>query len=203
MVVNDEESHVYEGGGEALAIPVSHVAILQMEPAGPKDLRGEVELLPPVRDDPVSEKLLSPIVHLPCHRFGDPQERGAAVDGLLETPLVVQRHGRNLAQGILPVEHPAVGAGKQSVGGISEVLLERGTRPGGGTGALNPLPSEIARNLASLELSCAGVTDRDSGSWNQGVRREKVDPLHGSCPLRPAADTSLHQGSALGIKPRQ
>src|SRR5262245_40256691 len=124
MIVGDVEDSIDDGGGEAggAVTPVAyapgspaHVPVIQMQAAGAKDLGGEIELLLPVVDDRSAEKALRPLVHLAGYLLGDLQERGIAMDGQLEVALVVQRHARNLTEGVLAVEHPSVGARQQGV----------------------------------------------------------------------------------------
>ena len=61
------------------------------------------------------------------------------MDGQLQVPLVVERHRRDLAERVLAVEHPAVGAREQRVGDVADALLDRRVGLGAGAGALDPL----------------------------------------------------------------
>ena len=151
MVVDDVERRIDDGRGKAGAAGVPHVAVVQMQPARAKDLGREVELLFPVVDDRASEETLRPLVHLARHLFGNLHEHGIAMDGQLEVALVVQRHGRDLAQRVLAVEHPAVGARQQRVGDVADAVFDRRIRLRRGTGALNPLALEVLGNLAADE----------------------------------------------------
>ena len=65
---------------------------------------------------------------------------GALIHSQAQVALVIQGHTLGLAQRVLAVEHPAVGAGKQGVSDVADARLHRRARPGGGTGALDPLP---------------------------------------------------------------
>ena len=75
------------------------------------------------------------------------------MDGQLEVALVVQRHGRDLAERVLAVEHPAVGARQQRVGDVADALLDRRIRPRRGTGALDPLALQVGGNRGAVETA--------------------------------------------------
>ena len=103
-------------------------------PRGPEDLRREVELRPPVVDDRRGRRTRC------AHRFISPatcsaavRNTGVAANRQLQVALVVQRHRRHLAERVLAVEHPAVGARQQRVGDVADALLRRSRaawRPG-------------------------------------------------------------------------
>ena len=61
-------------------------------------------------------------VHLAGHLLGDLEEHGVAMDGQLQVALVVERHRRHLAERVLAVEHPAVGAREQRVGDVARAV---------------------------------------------------------------------------------
>ena len=129
-------------------------------PRGAEDLGREVELLSPVGDDRPAEEALRPAVHLGGDLLGDLQEHRVAVDRQLQVALVVERHRRQLAERVLAVEHPAVGAGQQRVGDVADALLDRRVRPRRRAGALNPLPLQVVRDLAAGERAVARVLRR-------------------------------------------
>ena len=80
-----------------------------MQPAGAKDLGGEVELAAPVGNDVPAEKVLGPAVHLYGNLFGYLKKEWITGDSQLEAALVVERHDGDLAEGVFTIEHPAVG----------------------------------------------------------------------------------------------
>src|SRR5258708_28886992 len=125
--------------------------IVKMQPARAEDFCGEIELLFPVVDDGASEKTLRPLVHLARHLFGNLREYGIAMDSQLEVALVVQGHGPELAERVLAVEHPPVGARQQRVRDVADAVFKRRIRLRRGTGALNPLALEIPGNLGAEE----------------------------------------------------
>ena len=98
-------------------------------------------------------------------------------EGQLEVALVVERHAVDLAERVLAVEHPAVGAREQRVRDVANALGRRGARPGGRAGALNPLPLEIAGDVAAVELSRPGVADGDAGAADQRIGAEERDAV--------------------------
>jgi len=110
VIVGDVEHHINDGRGKAGAADGPDVTVVQMQPARAKDLGREVELLFQSLMMGRPEKTLRPLVHLARHLFGNLREQGIALDGQLEVALVVQRHGRELAQRVLAIEHPTVGA---------------------------------------------------------------------------------------------
>jgi len=163
---------------ETAAAPTSYRA-----PRGPaartraEDLRGELELLFPVVDDGAPEEAVRPLVHLAGDPFGHFQEDRASVDRQPQVPLVVQRHRGDLTKRVLPVEHPPIGARQQCIGDVPDALLDRSIRPRRRTGALNPLPLQIGRNLASHERPVASIADFDAGPRDLDLRIEEANPL--------------------------
>jgi len=87
------------------------MAIVEMQPPRPENNRRELELPAPVLDDRSAEEVVRPRVHLPRHRVGRRQEHVSTANRQREVALIVERHGTQLAQRILAIEHPAVGAG--------------------------------------------------------------------------------------------
>jgi hypothetical protein len=71
---------------------------------------------------------LRPLVHLGADFFGDAQEAWVFGDRELEVALVVERHGIDLPEGVLAIEHPAVSAREQSVSDVAQAVsvLARG-----------------------------------------------------------------------------
>src|SRR5207249_6874480 len=135
-----------------------------------------VELLFPVADDGASYKSMRPLVHLARHLLRNLREHGIAMEGQLEVALVVQRHGRDLAERVLAVEHPAVGARQQRVRDVADALFNRRVRLRRGTGALNPLAPEVLGNLGAEESATAGVLNLDPGPRDGGLWVEESDP---------------------------
>ena len=77
----------------------------------------------------------------------------------------------DLAERVLAVEHPAVGAGEQRVGDVAQALLESARAAcAAGPGALDPLPLQVGRDLAAVEVAVAGVLDADGGARDQRRR---------------------------------
>ena len=91
-----------------------------MQTAHSEDFGGEVELLAPVSDYESPEKTLRPLVHLGGDFFGDAKEEWVFGNCEQEVALVVQRHCIDLSEGVLAIEHPAVGARKERVGDVAE-----------------------------------------------------------------------------------
>ena len=81
-----------------------------MQSSDPEHLSGELQLLPPVLDDFSSKKIQGPLVHLLRHLLCGFQKDGVLVDGQFQVSLIVEGHVSDLPQGVLPVEHPAIGA---------------------------------------------------------------------------------------------
>ena len=126
-------------------------------------------------NDRPAEEAPRPAVHLAGDVLGDAQEERVPVDGELEIALVVERHRVDLAERVLAVEHPAVGAGEQRVGDVAQAALGRGARPGGGARALDPLALEVGRDLAAGEAAFAGIAHTDVGARNERVGFEKSE----------------------------
>ena len=205
MVVDDVERRVDDRRGEAGAVGVAHVAVVEVQPARAEDLRREVELLASSRRSIGRPKK-------PCaHWFISPatcsatfMNIGIAMDGQLEVALVVERHRRDLAERVLAVEHPAVGAGEQRVGDVADALLDRRVRPGRRAGALNPLALQVRRESRCRRrrrrgrpgplMLVRGIVD----SWV-----EERDALLVACPRCPPLDAGRHHGFAIRVESRQ
>ena len=154
---------------------MSDVAVVEVETSCAEDARGEVELSAPVFDDAAAEEPLAPGVHLGGDLLGDLEEEGLAGQGDPQAALVVEGHGGDLAEGVLPVEHPAIGAREEGVGDVAEVLLEGCVRLRGGAGALDPLAAQVGGDVRAREPALAGVLDADRGAADRGARGEEVD----------------------------
>src|SRR4029453_4122159 len=141
---------------EAGAVLLAHVAVVEVQTARAEDLGGEVELLAPVDDDGSPEKALRPLVHLGGDFFGDAEEAWVFGNGELEIALVVERHGIDLPEGVLPIEHQSFSPREQSVSNVAQAAL--GARPwaSGRPGALDPLAHQIGGDLAPVEVFLAG-----------------------------------------------
>ena len=184
VVVHHEQHQVREGGREAVAV-LADVPVIQVQAPAAEDDGGEVQLLTPVGDDGPPEEALGPGVHLPGHLLGDLQEERIPVDGQLEVAVVVQGHGVHLAQGVLAVEHPAVGAGEQRVGHVADARAHIRARLGGGTRTLDPLALEVRGDDGAVEVAGPGVGHLDLGPRDEGLGIQEADPL--TLPRAPLA----------------
>ena len=203
VVVDHVEREVDDGGGEAVAVLLAHVAVVQMQTARAEDLGGEVELPPPVVDEGVAEEALRPLVHLGGDTFGDAQEDRVTGDRKLEIALVIERHGVDLPEGILAIEHPAIGAGEERVGGVAKAALQARPRLGGGPGALNPLALQIGRDLTALEVAIAGVLNPDVGARDQRLGVQESDTLAGVRSRLPPRNALGHEFAPVTVERRQ
>ena len=167
LVVHEEHRGVDDGRGEAVAIRPADVTVVEMETARAEDHGREVELRAPVVDDAAAEERLRPRVHLDRHRFGGRQEHGVAVDGQFQVALVVQRHRGQLAERVLAVEHPAIGAREQRVRDVTDAALDR-------------------RRAASRRARCPGST---GVAGRAGMSDPSKRPSRASCTvMRRTAD---------------
>ena len=204
MVVDDVERGVDDRCGEARAVGVADVAIVEMQSARAKDLGREIELLPPVGDDRLAEEARRPLVHLRRDLLGHRHEPRIAMDRQLQVALVVERHRRHLAERVLAVEHPAVGAAQQRVGDVAKPDLDRRAGPRRRAGALDPLPlADRAGSRAPTKLpSRASLTLIDVRPIT-AVRIEKADALTLARALGTPRDARGHDLLARGIEARQ
>jgi hypothetical protein len=124
-------------------------------------------------------------------------------EGRLQRALVVQRHRLHLPEGVLAVEHPAVGAGEQGVGHVAQAGVERGAGPRRRPGALNPLPLEVGGDLAAFELPGPDLRDRQARARHLGVGREEVDAAAVPDAGGAALDALAHEAAALGVERRE
>ena len=175
VVVDHVESGIDDRCGETGAVAVAHVPIVQMQAAGAEDAGGEVELLFPVRNGCAAEEALGPSIDFGGDRFGNAQEGLLAPEGDLEVALVVERHGIDLAERVLAVEHPSVGAREECEGDRADARRHRRARFGGGAGALDPLALQVMGNLAALEIAASGLLHSDAGSADDRARVEEPD----------------------------
>ena len=151
-----------------MAVGGADVAVVEVQAAGAEDLGGEAELPPPVVDDGPPEEAAPPVVHLGGHLLGHGEEARVPGDGEPEVALVVERHGADLAERVLAVEHPAVGSREQRIRDVAQPALQARPRLGGRPRALDPLPPQVGRDLAALEPPLAGVGDPVKGSFIDG-----------------------------------
>ena len=124
-------------------------------------------------------------------------------DRELEVALVVERHGIDLPEGVLAIEHPAVGARQQRVGDVAQAALRARPRLGGGPGALDPLALQIGRDLAPLEVAVAGVLNPDARARDQRLGVEEGDALPAALPRQPPRDAPCHQLAPVTVERRQ
>ena len=177
VIVGHVEDEVDDRRGKAGAVPLSHVAVVEVQAAGAKHLRREVELPAPVGDDGPPEEALRPLVHFLRDAFGDAQEKRVLLDRQPEVALVVERHRVDLPDCVLAVEHPAVGAREQGVGDVAQAVLGARPRPRGGPRALDPLALQIGGDLAALEPAVAGVLNPDTRARDHRLGIEEGDAL--------------------------
>ena len=179
------------------------VPIVEVQPARAEDARREVQLRSPVLDDGATEKPLRPRVHLARDLLGGGHEHIGACERQLQVALVVERHGVDLPERVLAVEHPAVGAREERVGDAADALGRPGARPRRGPGPLDPLPLEIVRDRATVEAAGPGIAHRDGRSTDRRVRRQEGDPLVLTLATRAALDARPHESATSGIERRQ
>ena len=203
VVVDDEGGEVRRGCGVAGTVRMLDVAVVQVKAARPEHLRREVELLLPVGDGAAAEEAFRPAVHFIRNLLGRTHEHRIAREGELQVPLVVQRHRPDLAERVLAVEHPAVGAGEQRIRDVADAGLDRGIRLGGRTGPLDPLALQVVRDLASLEVAAPGVRDGDIRARDDRIRIEEPDRLPVARTSGAAPDTGGHRRLALHVERRQ
>ena len=125
------------------------------------------------------------------------------MDGQLQVALVVEGHRRDLAERILAVEHPAVGAREQRVGDVAQSRFDRRAWPGCRAGALNPLSAKIAGDLAADELALPGILHFDLRARDDRLRIEEGQTLSIAHARRTPGDTRPHHGLAFGVERRQ
>ena len=181
------------------------MTIIEVQPAGAEDPGGERELPPPVVDDRPAEEALRPAVHLAGNLLGDAAGTAASTgERQPQVSLVVERHRFGLAECILAVEHPAVGTRQQRVGHVAETRLERGSRPGRRSRALDPLPLQVRRDVAARELAgprVARPANRVPGIVTSGLEERDREPALARAPRR-ASDARGHQLAALQVERR-
>ena len=171
----------------------AEVAVIEMEPPAPVEHGGEVQLPAPVGDDGVAEETLGPAVHFVGDLFGDLEKERVPGQGELEVAVVVQGHGVHLAQGVLAVEHPAVGPGQQGVGDVADAGAHPGAGLGGRSGALDPLAGEVGGDDGAVEVAGPGVLDGEAGARDQRVRVQERDGLAPVMAGGPAQEPVGHQ----------
>ena len=174
-VRDDVQDEVDDRGAEALAVAPPDVAVVEVEAARPVDPRRERELRPPVVDDPAPEEPLSPGVHLGRDRLGHGEEPRVHREREPEVALVVEAHRVDLAERVLAVEHPAVGARQQRVGDVPQPRLDRGARPRGRSGSLDPLAAEVGRDVGAVEPAGPCVLDAQRRARDRVARGGERD----------------------------
>ena len=142
----------------------AHVAVVEMQAARAEDPRREVELLAPVVDDRAAEETLAP------RRSSRPRParrpsgtRGRAWIASFRLRWLSSDIVDDLAERVLAVEHPAVGARQQRVGDVADALLDRRVA----ACAAGPVPwihcrCRSARDLAAVERAVARVLHADA-----------------------------------------
>ncbi|MEZ4235251.1 MAG: hypothetical protein R3F59_03650 [Myxococcota bacterium] len=174
------------------------MAVVEVQAAAAVDDGGGVELGAPVVDDLAAEEVARPGVHLAGDGLGDLQEQRVAADGEPEVAQVVEGHGGDLAERVLAVEHPAVGAAQQGVGDVAEADLGGCAGACGGARALEPLALQVGGDLGADEAAGAGVGDAEGGAGDEGVLGEEVDGDAVAVALGAAGDPRAHQGAVAG-----
>jgi len=202
-IVHREGGQVGDGGGEGGAAGLADVAVVQVQAPGAVEHGGEVQLLSPVLDDRVAEEALGPAVHLVRDPFGHVQEEGVPRQGQLEVAVVVQAHGLHLPQGVLPVEHPPVGAGKEGVRHVADAGAGIGVRLRGRARALDPLPAQVGGDLRPVEAAGPGFGHGDGGAGDGGGGVQEADGLPPLGPRLPARGALGHEIPAARVQGRQ
>ncbi len=179
------------------------MTVVQVQAARPEDARGEIELLAPVVDDGAAEEAARPLVDLPRHLLGGGHEHVGSRVRQLQIALVVERHGLDLTFRILSIEHPAIGARQQRVGGVANAFSGLHARPRRGAGALDPLALQVGGDVAALEASGAGVAHQDVGAADGGVRGQERDGLAFALPAQTPLDARAHELTAFSIERRE
>ena len=176
-----------------------------MQTAGAEDLRREFELDPPVGDDLTPEEAARPTVHLAGDLLGDREKQRISGDGQLQVALVVERHRRHLPEGVLAVEHPAVGAGEQRVGDVAQTDgdVVRRSRPCCRTGALDPLAAEVRRNLRTAESTVAGILNTYRRTVDERFGIEELDAPPLASAILAALEAFRHEPQPVAIVRRQ
>ena len=174
-----------------------------MEAARPVDPRRERELGSPVVDDRAAEEPLGPRVHLVRDGRRHGEEPRVHREREPEVALVVEAHRVDLAERVLAVEHPAVGTRQQGVGDVAEPRLDRGTRPRGRPGALDPLAAQVGRDVGAVEPARAGVLDAQRRARDRVARGGERDREPVPRALEPAMGALRHDLAAGVVERRQ
>jgi len=200
LVVHDVDRGIDDRRGERRPGRVAHMPVDQVQAAGAEDPRGEGELGAPVGDRLAAERLARPGVHLRRDPLGDVEEPRVRGERELEVPVIVERHGLDLPQCVLAVEHPAVGAGEQGVGDVAQAGGEVGAGARRRAGALDPLALQVGRDLGAVEPPLAGVANGERGAGNDGRGVEEVDPAPLPGPRRAPLDALPHQPAPVRVE---
>src|SRR5207249_11469574 len=105
---------------------------------------------------------------------------------------VVTRQRRQLAEGVLAVDHPAAGARQESGRDVPDALGDGGVRLGRRTGALDPLTLEVSGDFAADKRPVAGVANLDARPGNVRIRIEKCEALSVASAPRTPLDARGH-----------
>ena len=171
------------------AVGPAHVPIVEVQAAGAEERRGEVELRAPSRRRSAGRGSRATSAFISAATCaGDLEEHRVARQRQRQVALVVERHRRHLAEGVLAVEHPAVGAREQRVGDVAQAALDR--RAAAGRPGRCP-ESTAARGrpgsrAPSKRPSRASAT-RMAGARDDGVGVEEADRRAGRAPARRGA----------------
>jgi hypothetical protein len=179
------------------------VPVIKVQTASAKDLRREIELASPVFDDRVSEKVTGPPIHLAGDLFGYAEEHPVARYSQLQISMIVERHRVDLTERVFAVKHPSICSREQRIRYVPQSILDACARFRSGSGSLYPLPLEIGRNVASLEVPFAGVSNGHSGSGNYRFRIKKRDTLPVLRASQSPRAPRLHQRSPVDVERRQ
>lgn len=177
MIVDDVEGGIDDRCRESGAVAVAHVPVVEVQSTGAIDLGRERQLPAPILDDRPPKEGGRPVVHFAGDLFRHDEELWILVNRQFQVSLVVQRHRRHLAERVFTVEHPAIGATQQRVGHVAQASLDRGARARRRAGALDPLPLEIAWNLAADEVAGAGLADGNRRAADGRAWVEEPDSL--------------------------
>ncbi len=200
VVRHHVEDEVHDGGRESRALSLAHVPVVEVEPAASEDFGREAQLGTPVVDDLAPEESLPPPVHLASHLGGRLEENRLVGDGEFEVPLVVEGHGLDLAERVLPVEHPPVGPREQRVRHVAEARLGRCAGFGSGPRTLDPLPLEVSGDLRALEVPVPRILHPDGGARDEGVGRQELDPPPLPDASRAPRDARGHDLAAVPVQ---
>lgn len=171
-----------------------------MEAAGSEDAGGHLQLIVPVGDDFPAVEADSPVVHLPGNDLGDVMELRVADESQLHVPDVVQRHGVDLTQSVLAIEHPAVGSRQQGIGDIAQPRCRGCSGLGRWSGALDPLALQVVGDHRSLETAGPSIGNCDRSSVDDCGLGQKVEVLAIGGSSSAAIDSRVHEVQASSVE---